>query len=146
MKTKKIIKISQAFCLLAFAGFAMASTSSKSAVENMDSFVDGWQEGRKYRSENDIKLETQESIPEVHDHYISLGMTSVCSHDSECDHHDDVKIRVRCKPCKGTGKVDGREVCSNCQGNGCGVCDWRGYNIIKVTCRDCNGEGWITKN
>lgn len=146
MKTKNFIKFAQAFCFLAFAGFAMASTSSQSAVEHMDSFVDGYQEGRKYRSENDIKPENHESMPEVHEHFTTLDMTTACAHDSECDHHDAVKIRARCRPCNGTGKVDGRELCSNCDGNGCALCDWRGYNVVKVTCRECNGEGWISKN
>lgn len=54
-----------------------------------------------------------------------------------------IRSRRKCTNCKGKGYVQERVACSNCGGNGCGVCDWRGYTTETVRCSVCDGTGWI---
>lgn len=54
---------------------------------------------------------------------------------------EGVKITRTCHTCRGERRVEERQPCENCQSQGCGVCDWKGYRIVKVTCPTCDGTG-----
>lgn len=118
MKTKIFIKIAQAFCLLVFAGFAIASASSKDAVDFMDGAVDGYQRAR-YGLENDVKPADQDVEYSVHNALTSLGISAAFNENHlMCGHDDcDDEVRQTCSTCNGTGKVNNK-TCTSCNGNG----------------------------
>ena len=57
MKKTKITLLVNGLVLALFAAIAMASSSSRDAVDFMDGFSEGWHEGKSYRSDATDKME-----------------------------------------------------------------------------------------
>lgn len=58
-KKKTFIRICQLLCIVAFAGMALASSSAKSTMENIDGLVDGYQYGKSLWSDAEVEEQTE---------------------------------------------------------------------------------------
>lgn len=76
-----------------------------------------------------------------------IGTGGICMYSNDLGNYEmnDQTITTwkTCSSCKGSGKKEIRKTHAGCMGKGCGICDYKGYEVTTYECSACEGRGKI---